>query len=135
MAHSKTVILNASLADLRRRIDTLAKSIFLIGGGAVTLSVNLYISHKDSLKGVIIYLRDSWWYLLASIFLFSAVIGLLILQGYYCAEFYRKKIRNREIDSKEPNRCLDLIALVVGVVGFVMFFIGMIDLVKAAVHL
>lgn len=131
----KTVILNTSLQDLRSRVDTLAKSIFLIAGGAITLSVNLYLNKKSAFTNVINHLKTSWFYLLASILLFAVVIGLLIIQGYLCGEFYRAKILKNDNSNTEPNRFLDIAALAMGILGFAFFIIGMRYLILTATYL
>lgn len=132
---NKTLILNSTLADIRARVDTLAKSVFLIGGASITLSVNLYLDKKDSLSNVICFLKNSWIFLLVSIGLFSVVIGLLILQGFISTEFYREKIEKNKVIESHPKRYLDYIALVIGIFGFFSFIIGMIYLIFAAINL
>lgn len=135
MGDNRSASLSTSLRDLRSRVDTLAKAIFLIAGGAVTLSVNLYLNKRDILCCVVAYLKISWISLLASIVLFSFVIGFMILQGYICGEFYRAKIRNRDFSDAEPARWLDVISLIIGILGFVAFIVGMIYMVVAAAFL
>lgn len=132
MDNSKTARLNASFRDVRSRVDTLAKSVFLIAGGAVTLSINLYLNKKDVLSCISAYLKISWVSFLISMGLFSIVLGLLIIQGYKCGEFYREKIRNCDKSDAEPSRWLDRVALYVGIVGFIAFLVGMIFMIVAA---
>jgi hypothetical protein len=132
---NKGITLNATLADLRGRVDTLAKSVFLIGGGSITLSVNLYLDKKELLASVIYYLKHSWLLLLLAIVLFALVIGLLIIQGFISSEFYRKKIENKEKINQHPKRYLDYIALIVGGLGFMSFISGMSYLILAAISL
>ena len=132
---NKTTILNATLADIRGRVDTLAKSVFLIGGGSITLSVNLYLDKKTLLAPIACFLKNSWIFLLASIGMFALVIGLLIFQGFISSEIYREKIENGEKIKNHPKRYLDYVALGVGFLGFVSFLIGMGYLILAAMYL
>jgi len=78
--------LNLTLRDLRQRIDTLAKSVYLIGGGSIALSVNLYFARKTELKEVIGILKTSWVFFLISILFFVIVTGSLIMQSYINTE-------------------------------------------------
>jgi hypothetical protein len=135
MMQDKNIMLNTTLADLRGRVDTLAKSVFLIGGGAVTLSINLYLGKPKSFAHVIFYLKISWVLLFLAMVLFSLVIGLLIAQSYISTEFYRKKLERREEIKEHPKRFLDFIALIFGIFGLMLFLFGMITLMLAATYL
>ncbi len=128
-------MLNSTLTDLRRRVDTLAKSIYLIGGGAIVLSVNLYLVKKGQLDKVLCYLKTSWILFGISIFLFAVVTGLLIFQGFTSSEFYRKKIENNEKIEEQPKRSLDKVALVCGILGFLSFVLGLFFLILSAYKL
>ncbi len=129
--------LNKALTDLRSRVDTLAKSVFLISGASITLSVNLYLNNITKLKEVVCYLKVSWVSCLISIILFVLVIGFLILQAFINTEAYRKKKLNREeITIKDhPTRCFDYLAFFSGCLGFSFFIVGMFFLILVAFSL
>lgn len=73
--------------DLRARVDTLSNSIFLLAGGAITLStsalVNAKASEQDELISAVKFEAViSWYLLLGSIILFVLLKTHLVLQSY-----------------------------------------------------
>jgi hypothetical protein len=131
----KQEVLNRTLRDLRTRVDTLAKSIYLIGGGAIVLSVNLYLAKKNQLDKILCYLKTSWILFGLSILLFAVVTGCLIVQAYRNTEYYREKIASDQKIEEQPKRCFDYAALVFGVLGFLLFALGLIFLIISAASL
>lgn len=124
--------INITLADLRARVDFLAKYILIMGGGSIVLSLNFYISKKKELQHIACFLKSSWCFLLVSIVLFAATLGLIILQAFFSTEYYRKMIESDISVISHPKRYLDYWAASLGALGLIAFIVGIIYLVLAA---
>lgn len=112
--------------ELRTRIDSLASAVFLVAGGALTLSVSVLVSAKSpvevSLKPQV---QWSWYLLLASILCFVLLKVSLIAQAF---------MRNA-MDARAFNRVVcrtNVVGWSIGVVGLLAFFVGMCLMVKVA---
>lgn len=89
---------NQHQQDARGRLDTLAKSIFLLGGGTLTLSINAftgnsYIQIPYDMIGI---LQLSWLFLFSSIVMFFLLVGIVLYDSFILGEKWRKYIENRE---------------------------------------
>src|SRR5690606_1925715 len=112
---------------IRARADSLANAIFLISGGALSVSISVMISAKNS--GVISETASSittngWYCLLASIILF------LVLKIHMIAQAFLLHERTTFIDKN--NGLLNGIAWLCGLSGFGTFTWGLVQLVRAA---
>lgn len=113
--------------ELRARVDSLANTIFVLSGGAITLSatamVQLKTSKAELAKEVIGVAISSWIFLLGAIVLFSLLKVHLIGQAYARANgsrFYA--------DTNKTN----LVGWSLGLLGVVAFFIGLSSIVYVA---
>ena len=71
--------------ELRGRVDSLAGAVFLVAGGALTLSISVLLNLKESTPSIYCYANDisySWYMLLASIILFVILKMWLIFQAF-----------------------------------------------------
>lgn len=113
--------------EIRSRIDSFASTIFLISGGALSLSISVLLGGKESgliTPAVASLATGSWYFLLLSVFLFLLLKGHLIIQAnllQFKPDFVDKHLK-----------LLNGIGWVVGVFGFVSFCAGMIIMVRAA---
>ena len=114
--------------EIRARIDSIANAIFLITGGALSLSITVIVNAKG--KGLIDETKidtvvSSWYWLLATILIFLLLKGKMILQSYllqFHTEFHGRWL------SFQNN-----LGWLIGVCGFISFATGMIQMVNAAV--
>jgi len=113
--------------EIRSRIDSVANVVFLISGGALSLSISVLLGRKASgLITPVVASRavESWYFLLCSIFLFILLKGHLIIQAnllQFLPGFVDKHLK-----------LLNGIGWVIGVAGFIAFCVGMAVLVLAA---
>jgi len=71
--------------ELRGRVDSLAGAVFLIAGGALTLSISILLNLKESIPSIKCYANDislAWYMLLGSIVSFVVLKVWLIAQAF-----------------------------------------------------
>lgn len=113
--------------EIRARIDSFASTIFLISGGALSLSISVLLGGKESgfiTPAVASLATRSWYFLLLSVFMFLLLKGHLIIQAnllQFKPDFVDKNLK-----------FLNGIGWAVGVFGFVSFCAGMTTMVHAA---
>jgi hypothetical protein len=114
--------------EIRSRIDSIASAVFIISGGALSLSISVLLGGKESglITPAVAYLATaSWYFLLASVFLFLLLKGHLIIQANLLQ--FKPTFVNNHLG------LLNGIGWVVGVIGFAAFCTGMAIMVRAAV--
>lgn len=92
-------LFNQHQEDLRGRTDSLAKAMFVLAGGALTVSIGLFMS-KERLPVsdyAISVLQVSWWLLFVSIMSGVLSLSIMILRDYFLGERWRRK------NEGEPN--------------------------------
>ncbi len=115
--------------DTRQRVDTLIKSIFLLSGGALTISIGVFLRNEAPQLPADITQTLEWaWYLLfSSLATSSLVLFVMIIQGYYVNSLWAQYQKTGE--NKLETSCLlkstRIINWVVGVGGFVAFLVGL----------
>jgi len=88
-------------SEIRQRADSLSNAVFVISGGAITLSVNVFLNIKAKKENIeftpeMLFMTELAWYcLLGAIFLFALLKAHLILQSY-------KLLRN--VDAEKYNK-------------------------------
>lgn len=112
--------------EIRSRIDSIANAVFLIAGGALSLSISVILGNKNTgiitphVAGLASY---AWYALLASILLFLLLKGHLIFQAYllqFNTDFVNKHLA-----------ALNRTAWSIGLAGFVAFVAGLALMVRA----
>jgi len=114
--------------EIRTRIDSIANAVFLISGGALSLSISVLLSGKGSgliTPAVASLATTSWYFLLGSVFLFLLLKAHLILQANLLQ--FKPDLVNNHL------KLLNGVAWAIGVFGFVAFCAGMTIMVRAAV--
>ncbi len=113
--------------EIRARVDSIANALFLVAGGALSVSMAVLL-RKDApeISGPAKCLVSfSWYCLLYSVLAFLLIKGILVVQAY--------KLHG-EAPNKEAWRLVTTYAnWFLGISGIVVFVLGMILLVNAAV--
>lgn len=112
---------------IRTRADSLANAVFLIAGGALSISISIMVSAKKS--GVVPEIASSiaitgWYCLLAAIILFVTLKIHLIGQAFLL--HVKTDIADRY------NLLLNGLGWLWGLGGFVTFVWGLLQLIRAA---
>lgn len=113
--------------EIRSRIDSVASTVFLISGGALSLSISVLLGGKSAglvTPAVAALAITSWHLLLWAGFLFLLLKAHLIIQAnllQFKPDFVDKNLR-----------LLNGTGWVIGTSGFIAFSAGMAVMVKAA---
>ncbi|MEH6638590.1 MAG: hypothetical protein V7717_04900 [Porticoccaceae bacterium] len=114
-------------AEIRGRIDSIANAIFLIAGGALSLSISILLNSKAngliSQKAACVA-TSAWYWLLSAIIIFLFLKGKLILQSYML-QFHTGFV------SKHIYK-FNYIGWAIGITGFIAFITGLIKMVNVA---
>jgi hypothetical protein len=115
--------------ELRSRVDSVSNAVFLISGGALTLSITVLMSLKQSNINITVHSQDaaaSWHMLLGSIGLFLMLKIVLIAQSFARAFITPEKYN-------PTLKYTNTIIWLVGLSGFISFILGMYWLVELAI--
>ncbi|WP_159561688.1 hypothetical protein [Alcanivorax sp. S71-1-4] len=112
---------------IRNRADSLANAVFLIAGGALSVSISVMVSAKKS--GVVPEAASSiattgWYCLLAAIILF------VTLKIHMIGQAFLLHVKTEVADKHTP--LLNGLGWLWGIGGFVTFVWGLVQLVRAA---
>jgi hypothetical protein len=125
---------NAHQEDVRRRADSLVRAIFVLAGGALTVSIGFFGGSSRSLlsQDLIPILQASWWGLFVSILSLASSLVVVIGRDYAFGERWRAKLYgNRQDAPNDPGWC-ELLIWILAVVGFIGFILGMVGLAYVA---
>lgn len=115
--------------ELRGRVDSLAGAVFLVAGGALTLSISVLLNLKESTPSIYCYANDisySWYMLLASIILFVVLKMWLIFQAFMRGFMVSEK-HNATV------KYTNTVGWLLGLSGLSSFILGMYKLISVAV--
>ena len=127
---SKTIDrINSYQADTRQRVDTLIKSILVLSGGALTISIGIFLRDgAPTLEPKYMHVLQYSWALIFYAMASSAlVLFCMVCQGYYFGELWKVRLEtgvNRIAGNKIllTSRVLNWLF---GVSGFVSFIGGL----------
>lgn len=123
--------------DTRQRVDTLIKSIFLLSGGALTISIGVFLRHEapQLTPRITELLRYSWYLLFFSLAASAIVLFIMIVQGDYVAALWNRaqKTGENRIDASLVLKLSRFVNWSLGVAGFVSFLVGLWMLSVASV--
>lgn len=119
-------LFNSHQEDSRKRTDFLAKSVFLISGAALTLSINLFLGDKPQRvpPELVGQLSMSWWALFISIVGYVLVISAMLIRDYHFGERWRKKLHGESVDVRNIPGWLDTGMWVLGTLCILCFLFG-----------
>ncbi|WP_134057951.1 hypothetical protein [Rheinheimera aquimaris] len=114
--------------EIRARADSMSNAIFLIAGGALSLSITVMLGNKGTLKISTEIIQSTvlaWYLLLFSIALFLLVKACLIVQAMLL------QLKTALIDRNIGK--INSTLLMLGLLAFISFIAGMYKMVQAAV--
>ena len=121
---------NLHQADLKGRVDSFVKAIFVLSGGALTISIGLFtdstkITLTDCLKEI---LQFSWWALFIAIISLVLVQFITIIRDYFFGERWRENLDGANNDVTGKPGIADTVILLLGFLGLIGFVGGMLSL-------
>lgn len=119
---------NLHQQDVRSRVDSLARAVFVLSGGALSISIGLFSNHSDITQYAKFVLKLSWWSLTITILSLVVMLFLVIARDYIFGEQWRNQLdgNNESANGRHPvaDSFIWLFA-VMGLVGFVVGYIGL----------
>lgn len=112
---------------IRTRADSLANAIFLISGGALSVSISVMISAKksDVVTATASAIATNGWYCLL-----AAIILFLVLKIHMIAQAF---LLHEKTDFLDKNyKVFNAVGWFWGLAGFASFVWGLVQLVRAA---
>lgn len=120
-------LFNAHQEDTRKRTEFLAKSVFLISGAALTLSINLFLGKDapalDSCH--ISLLRFGWLALFFSILGYVLVMSVMLIRDYRFGERWRKSINGTQVDVSGTPGGFDTVMWLLGTLSIISLLAGL----------
>lgn len=120
-------LFNAHQQSTQERTEFLAKSVFLISGAALTLSINLFLGEKAPAlsQDQLCWLSASWIALFASIVGYVLVFALMVIRDYRFGENWRQMLYGKKATdpSNEPG-WLDGLMWILGFASVSAFVFG-----------
>ncbi len=119
---------NEDWKELRSRVDSIANAVFLVAGGALSLSITVVLGNKTATfitKEVLGLTKQAWYYLLTAVLLFLFLKIYLVFQAFLLQ--FKPSFVNRHIVA------LNSIGWVVGAFAFGAFALGMFAMVQSGV--
>lgn len=119
--------MNAHQEDNRKRTEFLAKSIFLISGGTLSLSMTMFLG-KDApalTSTLSNLLRAAWITLFMSMVGYILVISVMIIRDYIHGEQWRKVLHKKLESIDAAPGTSDVIMWILGVGSIISFITGM----------
>ena len=115
--------------DFRQRFDLFAKTVLVTTGGALTISMTLFL--KDDAPKLmpeqLLQLKWIWIFLLYTLCSFSLGMFLTVLQGAYVNWRWENKIPlgDDQISGNKKMIAFRIIILLLGSTGFLAFLMGL----------
>lgn len=120
--------------DLRTRADTIAKGIFLIGGGSLTLSIGIFTrpDHPLVAAAELIWLKVAWAALFSSVACLMLVQLILLIQSSRYAGAWARKLKKEK--TQYPNQTVSaILAWAFGLIGVGACLLGLFLLAYVSV--
>lgn len=121
-------LFNAHQEDVRRRADSLVRSIFVLAGGTLTLSITIFTSDRapELSKSLSCALKISWWALFLAIIFLVLALTTIIARDYALGERWRGKLNGENTDASDSPMIVEVIIWVLAVIGLLSFLAGLL---------
>ncbi len=116
---------NEHQKDVRQRVDSLCKAVFVLAGGALTISIGIFTNAKIVLTEYLkCILTLSWWSLFICIISLVLVLFTVITRDYFFGEKWRKSYQGESKDLTGNPGVLEKIIWLLSIVGLIAFITG-----------
>ena len=107
-------------------MELLGKSIFLLSGGALTISIGLFLKQDSAemLTQIVCFIRAAWLLLFLSILSFVMALGVMIIRDYNFGEHWSKKINGENVQEISSSRWYDVIIWIFGIGTVLCILLG-----------
>lgn len=83
---------NSHQQDIRSRVDSLAKAVFVLSGGALSISIGIFSTSRSIPECVQSILKLSWWSLTFTILSLVMMLFVGIARDYLFGEQWRNQL-------------------------------------------
>lgn len=120
-------LFNAHQEDSRKRTEFLMKSVFLISGAALTLSINLFLgSEVKGLSSCLVWtLQFGWVALFLSIVSGVLTICTMMIRDYLFGERWRRSLHGRQEDVTGSPGWFDVVMWILGPCSIICLLVGL----------
>lgn len=121
-------LFNAHQEDARKRTEFLMKSVFLISGAALTLSIDLFVgkSQERALSNCLIgVLKFGWSALFLSIVTGVLTISIMMIRDYRFGERWRRCLHGKKEDVTGSPGLFDAVMWIFGPISILCLLAGL----------
>ena len=123
---------NTHQQDVRARTDSLARAVFVLSGGALSISIGIFVKVNNLSECAVSVLKLSWWSLTFTIISLVIMLSIVICRDYFFGERWRAQ-RNGKIENAEKdNTIVDTFVWMFAILGLLGFLVGYISLAYVA---
>jgi len=121
-------LFNSHQEDVRRRADSLAKAIFILSGGTLTVSIGIFTGSSAPLltSELSCVLKVSWWGLIFAIIFLILTLSTIIARDYVFGERWRKQLDGHKIDVAGKPSWVETVIWVFAILGILTFIGGLL---------
>lgn len=121
-------LFNAHQEDVRRRADSLARAIFILAGGTLTLSITIFTGENapELNLDLMCALKMSWWSLFLSIVLLVLGLTTIIARDYVFGERWRKQLNGENVDATGNPTFVEVAIWALALLGLLAFLAGLL---------
>ncbi len=121
-------LFNSHQEDVRRRADSLARAIFVLAGGTLTVSIGIFTSDSAPAfsSDLSCVLKGSWWALISSIVFLVLALTMIIARDYAFGERWRKRINGLNIDISGSPTFVEVVIWLLALFGLFCFLLGLL---------
>ena len=128
-----TELFNAHQFETKKQLEFLAKSVFLIAGSALTLSISLFLSDKAPKLSCELtqILKSSWTVLFLSMVSIILALVIMLIRDYLFGEKWRFALSSRDAcvgDIETKHFTYDSFIILFAVLSLLLFLLGLGEL-------
>jgi hypothetical protein len=123
---------NLHQQDVRSRTDSLAKAVFVLSGGALSISIGIFSNNNNMPEYAAAILKISWWSLTTTIISLVIMLFIVIGRDYLFGERWRKQLRGDLASANKSNTLIDIFIWLFAVVALIAFIVGFIGIAFTA---
>lgn len=125
---------NKHQQDTRTRTDSFTKALFVLSGGALSISIGLFLNSKSQLSAdLVFYLQFSWGVLATTILSLVVMLFLIIARDYRFGKRWRLYLDGKLEGRPENHAPWDRVIWLLGIISLVSFVLGFGLLVYSAI--
>lgn len=125
---------NAHQEDVRRRTDSVARAVFLLSGGALTVAIGTFTrADAPELSAFVAdVLKVSLWGLFTCIIALATMLLVIIARDYFLGERWRVALDNPSNVVGDKFNKTDLVIWTLALIGYFAFLVGFLGLAFVA---